>query len=43
MMHRQNNINDNIFFGRELSSSESMRQENQSLQPLFVEWPNAGI
>ena len=42
-MHRQNNINDNIFFGRELSSSESMRQENQSLQPLFVEWPNAGI
>jgi hypothetical protein len=43
MMHRQNNINDNIFFGRELSSSESMRQENQSLQPLFDEWPNAGI
>ena len=26
-------------FGREFSSSGSMRQENQSLQPLFDEWP----
>ena len=26
-------------FGREFSSSGSMRRENQSLQPLFDEWP----